>query len=181
MPTANQILLKANQNLLKACESGNINKAENALKDGADPNCIDTDLDLTTPLMYAAEAGNPELVALLLEKGALVNQNIEVIAIAYEKPEIQDLLIKSDPDFVGSVASNNGHVIGVLREKRRRGLESKGKTYEEIKDDEIIKESTKYIDYLYSLKQKAISQMHGSGRSRRRRRKSTYRRRTFKR
>lgn len=91
------------------------------------------------------------------------------------------MLIKSDPNFVGFVASNNGHVIGILREKRRRSLESKGKTYEEIKDDEIIKESTKYIDYLHLLKQKAISQMRGSGKSRRRRRKRTYRRRTFKR
>lgn len=171
----------ANERLLKACETGNINKAKTALEDGADPNCTDTDLDLTTPLMYAAEAGDAELFALLLENGALVKQNIEVIAKAYGKPEIQELLIKSDPDFVGSVASNNGHVIGVLREKRRRGLELKRKTYEEIQDDEIIKESTKYINYLHSLKQKAISQMHGSGRSRRRRRKRTYRRRTFKR
>jgi ankyrin repeat protein len=169
------------EKLLKACEGGNIKEAVEALKDGADPNCIDTDLESTTPLMYAAEAGNAELLALLLEKGALVQKNIEVIAKAYGKPEIQEMLIKSNPEFIRSVASNNGHVIGVLREKRRRNLESKGKTYEEIQDDEIIKESTKYIDYLHSLRQKAISQMHGSGKSRRRRRKRTYRRRTFKR
>jgi len=169
------------ERLLKACERGDTNKAVKALEDGADPNCIDADLESTTPLMYAAEAGNAELLALLLEQGALVKNNIEIIAKAYGKPEIQEMLIKSDPDFVGSVASNNGHVIGILREKRRRSLESKGKTYEEIKDDEIIKESTKYIDYLHLLKQKAISQMRGSGKSRRRRRKRTYRRRTFKR
>ena len=73
------------ERLLKACERGDINKAVKALEDGADPNCIDADLELTTPLMYAAEAGNAELLALLLEKGALVKNNTEIIAKSIRK------------------------------------------------------------------------------------------------
>jgi len=96
-----------NINLIKACETGNLEKVKQYLKRGADLNYKDD--SNRTPLMHAAKNGNLEVVKFLLTKKININyadrdgvtalslslpQNRDSIELQKNKLEIMRLLIK---------------------------------------------------------------------------------------
>jgi len=65
--------------LLKACRSGDVKLAADALASGANANAKTSLLDRPpsfSPLIFAAKAGNLELVKLLVEHGAEINRGV---------------------------------------------------------------------------------------------------------
>ncbi len=62
---------EATKQLFEAAKSGNLEAAKGALAADADPNAKDDDRQ--TPLHWAAENGHTDLAALLIEKGADLN------------------------------------------------------------------------------------------------------------
>jgi len=76
----------ADNALIQAAHENNLENVKKALADGANPNAAQnkskweewfgekTFEEGNTPLIYAAQAGNIEMINLLLEKGAKVNQ-----------------------------------------------------------------------------------------------------------
>ncbi len=70
------------QQLLKAAERGDLAAAQKALSAGANPNAAHWDSNTLTALMLAARSGNSELVKLLVDKNATVNQTAMLLADA---------------------------------------------------------------------------------------------------
>jgi ankyrin repeat protein len=65
------MLSEVNRDLLKACESGDMEKAQQALENGANSEVKES--DGWTPLFLASRAGHDAIISLLLENGTNVN------------------------------------------------------------------------------------------------------------
>ena len=72
-PPSVSIAIQPAQTLAEATQQGNLEQARRFLATGADPNAPDSKFGVT-PLSWAAMYGDDEIVQLLIEKGAKVNQ-----------------------------------------------------------------------------------------------------------
>ncbi|MBA2404317.1 MAG: ankyrin repeat domain-containing protein [Bdellovibrionales bacterium] len=97
---------KATQNLFKAIEKNNLSQAQNAIKEGADPDGVDNlKAPSTTVLLKAVQLNRPEIVELLLNHHANVNIQRPVdlhtplmLAARHDHSQIANLLIQRGAD-----------------------------------------------------------------------------------
>lgn len=74
-------------------------------------------VDNKTPLMLSCQAGNPDVVELLINKGAELNaadvfgRTSLMLAAKYDFPEIINLLLKYDSSLAHAVSENNMNAL----------------------------------------------------------------------
>jgi ankyrin repeat protein len=173
----------ADAKLLEAAYYGNVPAIKGALRNGANPNCLDAGQGLQTPLSYAAASGNADAVAELLKSGADITQSIFAFFTAEGDDEILGLLVRANPEFAFREFDELDFVKGTEYEKERRTLQRYGHTPQSIDSNDELQRIASEIRFAKKIKGIA-RQLRGGRRSRSRsrsRQKSTYRRRTFKR
>ncbi len=86
--------ISKNAQLIKAAQNGNLAAVQTLLADGADIHARDTAYK-STPLMWAADKGHPEVAKLLLENGADINR-----IDSYGRTALKWAKIKGRPEIV---------------------------------------------------------------------------------
>jgi hypothetical protein len=171
------------EKLLYASEHGNVDAIIEALAEGANPNCTETDEAYQTPLSYAAESGNPAAVQALLERGADITKS-PLAFFMTEDDEILGLLVRANPHYVFKEFDAIDIIKGIEYETEKRNLEEAGYPDQAIRTDPELKRISRDIRFAQKIKKMARALRGGRRRSRRsrrsRREKRTYRRRTFK-
>ena len=172
-----------NEKLLYASEQGNVEVIIEALKEGADANCVDAGMGYETPLSHAAASGSPEAVRVLLEGGANITESILAYFMAEDNDEILGLLVRANPKYAFDEFDKLDVLKGIEYEQQKTILEESGYSEALIQSDPEIKRVIREIRFAQKLKKMAKSlrggtRRRGRGRSRQKR---TYRRRAFKR
>jgi len=112
--------------LIRAANDGDIKKATGLLDNGAD---VNVSINKYTSLMYASMQGKPDMVKLLLDRGADVNaqgaDRSTALLFAVDKGYpviIQTLLAKgADPNIKGQFGRYGGEILSSLELAEKRG------------------------------------------------------------
>ena len=171
-----------NEQLLSACEQGRVPLIKQLLMNGADPNCVDDVEYYQTPLSYAAASGSAEAVRVLLDGGADITESSFAFFSAEGDDNILALLVRANPRFAFKEFDELEFVKGTQYEVERRALQRAGWPPHTIDSAGELQRISHEIGFAQKIKSMA-KQLRGGRRSSSRssRKKSTYRRRTFKR
>jgi ankyrin repeat protein len=114
-----------NADLVDAASSGNLQKVESLLKDGADIEA--SSMDGLTPLEAAAKSGHLPVVRYLIERGASVNGDGKSdrtalgLAIIYEHTDCAEYLAKNGGQLRGTDTWKEG-LLSTLRKDNKPEL-----------------------------------------------------------
>jgi hypothetical protein len=98
----------SDESLFEAARTGNVAEVRDAIRSGANPNCLNSADSGRTPLMSACEQGHVQAVQMLLSNGA--NPSVEAkdgttaahVACHFNRELIVLVLAENDGDFTDS-------------------------------------------------------------------------------